>query len=161
MRNEVTVCRTCCTPGHCVGPSCHRCRAAALEKLYAHLLGIGTLTLAIKKVILWTAIEHPAAAFKTKAAQRVAWNTMCLLCRPVFTPHQLDERVASPGIPMLGIRVVLFRNYKYLSARQRADNNSLTACDFKATPRGRGRRYCPVSLTCLQEFMHFILSFLF
>ena len=66
---------------------------------------------------------------------------------------------------MLGIRVVLFRNYKYLSARQRADNNSLTACfyhyDFKATPRGRVRRYCPASLTCFQDFIHFILSFLF
>ena len=107
------------------------------------------------------AIEHPAAAFRTKATQLVAWNMMCLLCRPVFIPHQLDEQVTSVGTLLHGIRFVLFRNYKYLSARQRADSNSLTVGDFKTTLCWKGRHYNAVSLTCFQDFMHFILSFLF
>ena len=107
------------------------------------------------------AIEHPAAAFRTKATQLVAWNMMRLLCRPVFIPHQLDEQVTSVGTLLHGIRFVLFRNYKYLSARQRADSNSLTVGDFKTTLCCKGKHYNAVSLTCFQDVMHFILSFLF
>ena len=159
--NEVTLCRKCLLPGHCRGPSCHRCRAASLEKFYARLLRIGDLGLALRKAILWMVIEHPAAAFRIKATQLVAWNTMCLLSRPAFVPHQLDEQVTSVGTPFHGIRFVLYRNYKFLSATQRAASNSLTVGDFKTTLVWKGKHYDVVSLTCFQDYVQLILSFLF
>ena len=40
--------------------SCHRCRATSLEYLYGKLLEINGFTADIKRMILWTAIQHPA-----------------------------------------------------------------------------------------------------
>ena len=107
------------------------------------------------------AIEHPAAAFRIKATQLVAWNTMCLLSRQAFVPHQLDEQVTSVGTPFHGIRFVLYRNYKFLSATQRAASNSLTVGDFKTTLFWKGKHYDVASLACFQNYMQLILSFLF
>ena len=106
-------------------------------------------------------IEHPAATYRTKATQRLAWNTMGLLRRPAFIPHQLDGQVTSAGTPFHGIRFVLFRNYKFLSTMQRAASNSLTVGDFKTTLFWKGKRYDAVSLTCFQDYVRHILSFRF
>jgi hypothetical protein len=159
--NEVTICRSCLAPGHCRGTSCHRCRTVALERFYARLLHTGSLSLALKKVILWLVIEHPAAAFKTKAVQLGAWNMMCLLCRPAFIPHQLDEQVTSLGSFFGGTRFVLFRNYKYSIVRQRADGNSLSAVHFKTTLFWKGKQYDVAVLACFQDYIQLVLSFLF
>jgi hypothetical protein len=117
--------------------------------------------LALKKVILWLVIEHPAAAFKTKAVQLGAWNMMCLLCRPAFIPHQLDEQVTSLGSFFGGTRFVLSRNYKYSIVRQRADGNSLSAVHFKTTLFWKGKQYDVAVLACFQDYIQLVLSFLF
>ena len=161
ISNEVTICRSCLAPGHCRGSSCHRCRTASLERFYARLLHTGDLSLALKKVILWLVIEHPAAAFKTKAVQLGAWNMMCLLCRPTFIPHHLDEQALSLGRFWGETKFVLFRNFKYSVGRQRADRNSLSAINFKTSLFWKGKHYDVAVLACFQDYIALILSFLF
>jgi hypothetical protein len=124
-------------------------------------LHTGDLTLALKTVILWLVIEHPAAAFKTKAVQPGAWNMMCLLRRPTFIPHQLDEQAISLGRFLGGTKFVLFRNFKYSIVRQRADRNSLSASNFKTTLFWKGKHYDVAVLACFQDYIALILSFLF
>ena len=160
VSNEIAICLKCLSPGHCIGSACHQCRAASLEKLYARVLRSGDIPLAIRKLILWTVIEHPAAAYRTKATQRLAWSMMGLLCRPAFIPRQMDWQATPVGTHFQGIRFVLFRNYKFLSARQRAANNSLAVIEFNTPLFWKGKRY-DASLTCFQDFMRHVLSFLF
>ena len=158
--DELAVCRACAVPGHCMGPFCHRCRAASLEKFYAELLRTGGLSDFLRNAILWMAIEHPATAFKTRATQLSAWNMMGLLCRPAYIPRRL-QGVTSVGSVFHGSKFVLFRNYKYLSVRQRARSNSLGVGNFKTALYWKGRHYNAASLTCFQDYMQNILSFLY
>ena len=123
---------------------------------------MGGLSDVLKNVILWMTIEHPAVTFRTRATQLSAWNMMGLLCRPAlkFIPRRLQE-VTSVGSIFHGARFVLFRNYKYLSVRQRAGSNNLGVGNFKTALFWKGRHYDAASLTCFQDYMQYILPFLY
>ena len=60
------MCFKCQQRGHCVGPLCHRCRAAAAEELFAALLR--GLPAATQSSILWYCHEHPLTTFRARAA---------------------------------------------------------------------------------------------
>ena len=76
------ICRKCHRRGHCVGPLCHRCRAAASEELFAALLR--ELPAATQSSILWYCHEHPSTTFKTRVANLGPLSLAVRSCGPGF-----------------------------------------------------------------------------
>ena len=65
--------------------SCHRCRATSLEYLYGKLLEINGFTADIKRMILWTAIQHPAEVHRHETRALRIHHMTDLLRGPPWT----------------------------------------------------------------------------
>jgi hypothetical protein len=88
-------CRACYRPGlHMDTDSqriqCHRCRTAALERLYGKLLEIDGFTTDIKRMILWNIFRHPVIVFKNEARALRVHHMTDLLRGPPWTYNPLS-----------------------------------------------------------------------
>ena len=69
---------------------CHRCRTAALERLYDKLLEIDGFTTDIKRMILWNIFRHPVIVFKNEARALRVHHMTDLLRGPPWTYNPLS-----------------------------------------------------------------------
>ena len=132
----LSICRTCSRPGLHMNADngrlhCHRCRAAALERLYGKLLETGGFTNDIKRRILWTTIRHPFEVFKDEA-------------RALRSQHMTDLPRGPPW------------TYNPLWTTREAMQQ-----EIRWGVTWKGKRYRVGRLTVYRDFLSLVIDFLF
>ena len=152
--DTIAKCRKCHRQGHCKGPNCHRCRTAAMEKLFAALLR--NLATDTQRAILWYCFEHPLITFKSRVTNLGALCTAARSGGPGFAQLRSKGgpgRGPGPSYRMVQIcRSVL---------RQRRGIWKATSVKFKTKAFLNDRCYDVATLTCYRDCLLAISAFLF
>jgi len=154
LSDAVTLCRKCHRRGHCKGPNCHRCRAAAMEKLFAALLR--RLASDTQSTILWYCLEHPLITFKSRVTNLGALCTTARSGGPGFVQLRSKGgpgRGPGPSYRMVQIcRSVL---------RQKRGIMKTIWAKFKTKAFLNDRCYDVATLTCYGDFLLAIAALLY
>ena len=152
--DAIAECRRCHLQGHCKGPNCHRCRAAAMEKLFAALLR--NLATDTQRTILWYCFEHPHIVFKARVINLGALCTVARTGGPGFV-HLRSK--CSPGLaPGPTYRMVQLCRAVF---RQRRGSDKSTSVKFRTKAFSNGRCCNVATLTCYWDFFLAMCAFLF
>ena len=152
--DTIAKCRRCHRQGHCKGPNCHRCRTAAMEKLFAALLR--NLATDTQRTILWYIFEHPHIAFKARVINLGALCTAARTGGPGFA--HLRSRCSPCRAPGPSYRMVQICRTVF---RQRRGSKTPTSVKFRTKAFLNGRSYNVATLTCYWDFLVAICAYLF
>ena len=153
LADALARCRKCHRPGHCKGPNCHRCRAAALERLFAALLrGLPSVT---QNAILWYCYEHPLITFKSRITNLGPLSAAVRSCGPGFVQMLSKGSRRGPGPSYRMVQICRS------ALRQKRGITKTTGAKFKTKAFLNDRCYDVATLTCYGDFLLAISAFLY